>query len=193
MKNIFILETLALFISIAFLPFAAFCQPADKGSLQYLLSTDGFGKIKLGADIKRLEQGKLSYMDNVDSLDADSCYKLCYNDDNLLDLGNGLSLNRVGLRTYKDKIVNIYLFFSRNKGYEILKDFEANYGKFTDSPGDFMYDWHANGLTLALRYGVDIAMGVAIFTSENIEKQLAEDDKKRREQQLHERDLLGAL
>jgi hypothetical protein len=193
MKNIFIFKKLTFTIIIILLPFSIFCQPAGGGTLDYLLSSNGFKQIKLLADVKRLETDKLAYMDGIDSLDADSCYKLCYNDDDLLKLDNGLSLNLVGLRTYKNKIVNIYLFFPRDDGYAILKNFEANYGKFTSSPGEFMYDWQSNEVTLSLRYKQAAEMGVAIFTCKSAENKLAKDSRKRKAEQSGGKTLLGSL
>jgi len=193
MNGIFIFKTLALSTFIFLLPVVAYCQGTQKGSLEYLLASNGFKQIKLGESFNQLDAGKLAYMDNIDSLDADSCYKFCYKDDGILDLGNGVYLNQVGFRTYKGKIVNIYLFFPRECGYSILKDFEANYGRCTNCPGEFMYDWKANGVTLSLRYKQAIEMGVAIFTSKSIEKQLVADNNQRKVRQEQRKNLLGAL
>jgi len=193
MKLNFNFRTLAISFFIALLPFAANCQGGDKGSLQYLLASNGFGQIKLGADLKALEAGKLAYLDDVDSLDEDSCYKFSYKDQKILHLGNGLDLNLVGFRTYKNKIVNIYLFFPRAYGYTILAKFEATYGKFTNASGSFIYDWKTSGVTLSLRYNPNVEMGVAIFTCNNIDKQLAADDNQRKTRQAQQKNLLGSL
>jgi len=186
-------KTLAFFVYIALSPFAAHCQAGEKGSLENLLASNGFGQIKLGADLKVLDRGKLDYLDGVDSLDEDSCYKFCYKDQKILHIGDGLDLDLVGFRTYKNKIVNIYLFFPRNYGYTVLQKFEANYGKFTNVSGSFMYDWKTSGVTLSLRYKPTVEMGVAIFTCNNIEKQLVADDNQRTARRAQEKNLLGSL
>jgi hypothetical protein len=183
------LKKIILSVFVVVLPCIIFCQPAQKGSLEYLHLINGLEQIKLGADIGRLDPGKLAYLDDVDSLDADGCHKFCYQDSDMLYLGNGLLLNRIGLRTYNDRIVNIYLFFPRNAGHAVLKSFEANYGEYTDFLGEFMYDWKTTGVTLSLRYSRAIEMGVAIFTDVALEKQLIEDGNKRKTDQQHNRDL----
>jgi len=142
--------------------------------LEYLCFSNGFKQIELGSSVQQLGMNKLAYLDDVDSLDSDGCYKFCYKDNDMLDLGNGVFLDGIGLRTYKDRIVNIYLFFPRDAGHSILKYFEANYGKCTDVPGEFVYDWKTTGVTLSLRYSRAVEMGVAIFTSRDLEKQVVE-------------------
>ena len=202
MKHIFIFKKLTLITLALFFHSEAFSQytakvpppaPKEKGSLEYLLWSNGFKDLKLGTDVKTLQTGKMAYLDGIDSLDTDSCYKFAYRDDELLDLGNGLTLNMVGFRTYKNKIVNIYLFFPRDVGYDLLRQFEAEYGKFTNAPGEFMYDWKTDGVTLSLRYKQAIDMGVAIFTCQNVEQQLVKDDLKRMQIQQPGKNLLGSL
>lgn len=203
MKHFFVFKKLTFIIIAIFFHTSAFSQHRQKhpvvlpqteeGSLDYLSACDGFKQIKLGADVKYLDLHKLTYLDGVDSLDTDSCYKYAYQDDTMLDMGDGLFLNLVGLRTYKNKIVNIYLFFPRDAGYDVLQKFKAEFGKFTNAPGDFMYDWKINGVTLSLRYEHPIDMGVAIFTCDNIARQVAQDDRKRNALKEQAKDLLGAL
>lgn len=161
-------------------PCIIFCQPAQKGSLGYLSLCNGLKQIKLGSDLGRLDPGKLAYLDDVDSLDADGCYKFCYKDSDMLYLGNGLLLNRIGLRTYNGRIVNIYLFFPRDAGHSVLKSFEANYGEYTDILGEFMYDWKTTGVTLSLRYSRAVEMGVAIFTCVDVENQMVENGNRQK-------------
>ncbi|HZY39031.1 MAG TPA: hypothetical protein VFE53_20380 [Mucilaginibacter sp.] len=157
--------------------------------MEYLRLSNGFGQIELGSVINQLRWDKLSYLDDADSVDTDSCRKFCYKDSDLLYLGNGLLLDRIGVRTYNDRIVNIYLFFPRNAGHAMLQNFEANYGAYTDVPGEFMYEWKTTAVTLSLRYSRAIEMGVAIFTSVDLEKQLVEDETKRKTYQQHDQDL----
>jgi len=186
-------RTLAFSVYIVLLPIAAYCQGGDKGSLQYLLASNGFGQIKLGADLKVLDKGKMDYLDGVDSLDEDSCYKFCYKDEKIMHMAKDLDLDLVGFRTYKNKIVNIYLFFPRAYGYALLQEFEASYGKYTNASGSFMYDWKTSGVTLSLRYNPIVDMGVAIFTCNNIEKQLATDNNQRKARETQQKNLLGSL
>ena len=160
-------------------PCFIFCQSQQKGSLEYLRLSNGFKQIELGSDVGRLERNKLFNMDDADTTDSDNCHKFCYRDNDILYLGKGLFLNQVGLRTYRNRIVNIYLFFPRSAGYAILKYFEADYGKYSDVPGEFMYDWKTTGVTLSLRYSRAIEMGVAIFTCSDVEKQIVEEESKR--------------
>jgi hypothetical protein len=205
MKHLLILKKLGLIVIAIFFHSSAFSQhrhrvrqqpplPAiESGSSAYLLASNGFKQLKLGEDIKNLEMDKLGYMDGVDSLDKDSCYKLVYQDDEIRNMGNGLTLNLVGLRVYKNKIVNIYLFFPRDAGFNVLQKLEADYGKFTNAPGEFMYDWKTNGTSLLLRYTPVTDMGVAIFTCNQIAQQVAKDDIKRNTQLEQSRNLLGSL
>ena len=203
MKHFFIFKKLA-FIALLFFHPGAFAQPKQKqspvamppelkGSLAYLLQCNGFKQLRLGESVKHLQMDKMAYLDGIDSLDTDSCHKFAYQDDAILDMGNGIFLNLVGLRTYKDKIVNIYLFFKRDAGYSLLRQFEAEYGKFTSAPGEFMYDWKTNGVTLSLRYKEAIDMGVAIFTCDNVEQQVMRDNAKRAALQGQSKNLLGSL
>jgi len=56
-----------------------------------------------------------------------------------------------------------------------------------------MYDWKTSGVTLSLRYNPIVDMGVAIFTSNNIEKQLATDNNQRKARETQQKNLLGSL
>jgi hypothetical protein len=164
--------------SITFgLPTTGFGQSFTPGCLAALGKDNGFKEIKLGADVSKLPGYKLYYLDNDENLDADSCFKFEYRDQNILDL-NGLLLDLVGIRTYHKKVTNIYLFFKRDDGYKILKKFEAVYGDCTAKPGAFMYDWQSSNVNLSLRYQAASDLGVAIFTCNAIDSQLAEQRKK---------------
>jgi hypothetical protein len=124
--------------------------------------------VKISAD-------KLTYLDNDSKPDADSCIRYQYKDSSLLALGDSLSLNAIGLRAYKNKIVNIYLFFRMPDAYKILNNFLNAYGPFTGRPNAYadIYNWDTSVLNLSLRYQVKTEMGVAIFSSKNIENQIA--------------------
>ena len=170
--------------SIAFIaPAAGSAQPFTLGCLDALGKDNGFKEIKLGADVSKLPGYKLYYLDNDDTLDADSCFKFEYRDEDVRKL-NGLLLDLVGIRTYHKKVTNIYLFFKREEGYKILQNFEAVYGECTAKPGAFMYDWRSSKVTLSLRYEVVTDLGVAIFTCNAIDNQIAEQKQKARQQAL---------
>src|ERR1700743_1908500 len=99
MKHLFIFKKLALITFAVFFNDTAFSQnrlqpeqtspiTVESGSLDYLLACNGFNLLKLGANVKNLQKDKLGYLDGIDSLDTDSCYKMVYQDDALLNLGN---------------------------------------------------------------------------------------------------------
>jgi len=165
------------------LPTTGFGQENAFGCLDALRKDNGFKEIKLGADISKLPEYKLYYLDNDDSLDADSCFKFEYRDQDIRVL-NGLLLDLVGVRTYHKKVTNIYLFFKREDGYKILQNFEAVYGVCTAKPGPFMYDWRSSNVNLSLRYQATSDLGVAIFTCNAIDNQLAEQRQKAKQQAL---------
>jgi hypothetical protein len=119
----------------------------------------------LGANIKIIPPAKLDYLDGDSSPDIDSCFRYVYKDEDILSLSNSVSLELVGFRAYKNKIVNIYLFFRREDGYRILKILTANYGPSTQKSGDFTYCWTTSAVNLSLMYKPDDDnLGVAIFT-----------------------------
>ena len=169
-KNILILM---LILSVV-VPGKIFCQPAKNGTLEFLSKINGFKEIRLGADARLIPGDKLAYLDGNDKPDADSCFMFEYLDNGIKDTGDGVSLDLVGIRTFKHKIVNIYLFFKREDGVRIYKQFLADYGTYTAKDGDFMYDWITDGVNLSLRYEVAVDLGVAIFTCNGLEKKLGE-------------------
>jgi hypothetical protein len=156
------------------LPVFVFSQSKKAGSIEYLKYNNGFDNIILGSDINQIPGYKLTYLDNDKKLDADSCLKYAYKDTSLLKLGNDLYLDLIGLRTYKNKIVNIYLFFKKKDGYKVLRNFLSDYGLFTDKPSDYVdiYDWRSSTVNLSLRYEIKADLGVAIFTSNHLEKEI---------------------
>jgi len=155
-------------------PFVAFSQSKKPGSIEYLKYTNGFGNILLGSDLSQLPGYKLAFLDNDNKFDADSCLKFEYRDANLLKLTGDLELDLIGIRSYKNKVVNIYLFFKLSDGYKILDDLLTNYGLFTDRPYDYadIYNWNSSTVNVSLRYNVKVDLGVAIFTCNRLEHEI---------------------
>lgn len=170
-----------------FLPGMAWPQSVETGSAEYLLAANGFKNLKLGEIMKLIPKSKsrhkkykyrLAYMDGDDTLDADSCYRYIYEDDDILELSDGVTLDRVGLRTYKNQIVEIYLFFRHDDGYKVLKDFVNNYGTCNIRPTDFTYLWDIGDVSLSLHYRQGVDLGVAIFSSKRLEKRLQQNSER---------------
>jgi hypothetical protein len=172
---------IALFIIISCQWFMANAQSLKTGSITYLTLNNGPGNnVVLGADIKDLQTANLSYLDGDGRVDADSCLKYAYNDPNVLTLGDSLNLDMVGIRAYKDKVVNIYLFFKITDAYKVLQKFISMYGQFTDKPDNYsdIYNWNSSLLTLSLRYQYKADLGVAIFTSKTVQNEIVADKQK---------------
>lgn len=162
---------ISLFTGISSLGFS---QQVKQGSLEYLQLCKGFKEITLGADADLIPAYKLAFLDGDTIPDADSCFKFEYKDEDILKWGDSLFLDLVGIRTYKNKIVNIYLFFKREDGYEILRDFIDDYGQPGRKTGDFIYDWETNVVNLSLRYKPNIYdLGVAIYSFNSLEYKLS--------------------
>lgn len=151
-----------------FMPCLVHSQAIKSGSAQYLQAANGFKDLKLGSITKLIPSYKLAYMDGNNKPDADSCYRYIYQDDNILNLADGLMLDRVGLRTYNNRIVEIYLFFRYADGYKVLKNFIANYGACNDLPADFTYIWNTGDVNLSLHYEEGLDLGVAVFSSKKM-------------------------
>ena len=155
------------------IPSLGFSQLAGQGSLEYLQLCKGFKDITLGADANLIPAYKLAFLDGDAIPDADGCFKFEYKDKDILEFGDGLFLDLVGIRTYKNKIVNIYLFFKREDGYKILHDFMDNYGQPSSKTGDFIYDWETNSVNLSLRYKANTDdLGVVIYSVNGLENKL---------------------
>jgi hypothetical protein len=94
-----------------------------------------------------------------------------------------MQLDLVGLRAYKNKVVNIYLFFDVKDAYKILADFLRDYGQYTGKPEEYAnaYNWKAGDVTLSLKYDPNIDKGVAIFTHDPLTQEIA-DRRKKKEQ-----------
>ena len=166
---------LLAFISI--IPSLAWSQSSATGSVENLKLNNGIGNLLLGHDITELPAQNLTYLDGDSRIDPDSCLRYQYHDDNLLALGDSLSLDAIGLRTYQNKIVNIYLFFKFKDAYKVLGNFLQAYGPCTSRPDSYsdIYNWDTSMLSLSLRYQVKTDLGVAIFTSKDIENTIASD------------------
>jgi hypothetical protein len=162
---------------VCLLPSLVFSQAKTPGSVEYLKYCNGINGLTLGEDISQIPACKLSFLDNDDKPDADSCISYQYKDSNniLSAKEDSLSLNAIGLRTYKNKIVNIYLFFKMADAYKILRNFLNTYGPFTERPNAYadIYNWDTSMLNLSLRYQVKTEMGVAIFSNKNLENEIA--------------------
>lgn len=170
-----ILFKLRLLIIISILlPVVGFSQSIKEGSIEYLKAANGFGPIILGSQISSIPDYKLTYLDNDRIFDADSCLKYAYKDTAILKLGRDLYFDLVAIRTYKDKVVNIYLFFKKKDGYKVLRNFLTTYGLFANKPNDYVdiYNWETNLLNLTLQYELKSELGVAVFTCNSVEKEI---------------------
>ena len=159
------------------LPFFSISQGANpkKGSLKYLNFDNGFNGITLGDSITKIPGNKLKYMDGNSRIDNDGCLKYEFTDVAMQKMLDSLNINGIGLRTYRDKIVNIYVFFKRTEGSSILSMLLANYGVFTTKPNDYqdIYNWDSSLVGLSLRYEIKVDLGVAIFTCNPLAKEIA--------------------
>jgi len=155
------------------LPVSSFCQ-VKHGSVEYLKNCNGIQGITLGADISTIPGDKLTFLDDDSKFDADSCLNYAYKDSTVLKMENGLLLDVIGIRAYKNKIVNIYLFFKKSDSYKILYDFLVYYGNFTNKPYEYkdIYNWNSSLVSLALLYEARVNMGVAIFTSNPLKREI---------------------
>lgn len=155
-------------------PSITFAQGAGQGSIDYLKYCNGINNIILGSDVQNLGVSKLSYLDGDSRIDADSCFKYEYKDERLLAMGDSLNLDLIGIRTYKDKVINIYLFFKMNDAYKVLNNFINAYGQFTDRPDNYtdIYNWNSSMVNLTLRYQYKADLGIAIFTSKQLEDEM---------------------
>lgn len=156
-------------------PGIAFSQDAETGSVAHLQAANGFKTLKLGEKTKAIPAYKMAYMDGDNAPDVDSCYRYIYQDDGILQLADGLDLQRVGFRTYNNQIVEIYLFFKQDDGYKVLKNFTSKFGTCNDRPTDFTYIWNTGDVNLTLRYKEGLDLGVAVFSSNRLERVLQQN------------------
>ena len=155
------------------LPINSFCQ-LKQGSVEYLKYCNGINGLTLGADISTIPGNKLAFLDGDSKFDADSCLNYAYKDSTTLKMENGLVLDMIGIRAYKNKIVNIYLFFKKTDAYKLLYDFLIFYGNFTNKPYEFkdIYNWNSSSVSLSLLYEARVDTGVAIFTSNSLKREI---------------------
>jgi hypothetical protein len=165
---------LSLFIALLSSPLFVSAQLKRPGSIEYLKACNGFNGIKLGSDISELSGADLSFLDNNSQMDTDSCLSYQYTNAGVLKMGEALYMESIGLRVYKNKIVNIYLFFKRSEGYKVLRGFLTDYGLFTSKPDDYVdiYDWKSRAVNLSLNYEIRMDMGAAIFTCNEIQTEI---------------------
>jgi hypothetical protein len=157
------------------LPQIAISQVNKPGSIEYLKFCNGYKELVLGADIKTIRVDKLNYLDGNSRPDEDACFKYEYRDSSILQLPDSSTLDLVAIRTFNDKIINIYLFFKRSRGYSLLNGFLNTFGTFTDRPDNYsdIYNWTSNFITLSLRYQMNTDLGIAIYTSKTLEREMA--------------------
>jgi|EndMetStandDraft_4_1072995.scaffolds.fasta_scaffold00226_12 hypothetical protein len=171
--------TIVIVVMVLIVSHVCMCQTIKPGSLRYLTDENGFNQIMLGADLSSVPFDKLSYLDDNNEFDQDSCMLYQYHDSNALKITPDLMIQSIGLRTYKNKIVNIYLFFYRTDGYKVLNAFLTKYGQFTGRVSDYadVYDWKTDRLTLTLKYQLNVDLGVAIFTNTSLASAINERNK----------------
>ena len=156
-------------------PLWCFSQSIQPGALAYLKDHNGIGGFKLGAYLTVNQAQDLSYIEGENGKpDADSCITYEYRPENGLKIEGGLNVNHICLRTYKNKLVNIYVFFNRAEGYLVLRRFLQWYGTFTAKPNDYLdiYDWDSNSVKLSLRYHLDTDQGMAVYSSVDLMNQI---------------------
>ncbi|MEO3404604.1 hypothetical protein AAFN85_11925 [Mucilaginibacter sp. CAU 1740] len=160
-------NTLVITVMVLCFPLVSFSQTLKPGSLAYLKQANGIGGFRLGSYLTLSQSQDLSYIDGENGKpDADSCVTYEYHIENGLKVEGGLNINHVCLRTYKNKLVNIYVFFNRKEGYLVLRRFLQWYGTFTAKPNDYLdiYDWDSNKVKVSLRYHLDTDQGMAVYT-----------------------------
>jgi len=156
------------------LPAFGFSQSKKPGSIEYLKFTNGYESIILGSNISDIPESKLTYLDGERKFDADSCLKYAYKDTTILKVGNDLYLDLIGIRTFRNRVVNIYLFFKKKEGYKALRSFLSSYGLFTSKPNDYVdiYNWDSTSISLSLQYELNSELGVAVFTCTSLQKEI---------------------
>ncbi|MCO5948021.1 hypothetical protein [Mucilaginibacter flavidus] len=167
---------LLLFFILLHIPNFSSAQKKKIGTLEYLKYSNGIQGLTLGADINTLNYSNLKYLDDDNKFDADSCLKFAIGDTTVLKINGDLNLDLIGIRTYKNKIVNIYLFFRKTDAYILLHNFLSTYGVFTSKPVEYsnMYNWDSGTVSLSLMYQADVDDGVAVFTCNPLVHRIAE-------------------
>jgi|GEM_PF-1296200 hypothetical protein len=166
-------KRVALVIAILFIPMLGFSK-TKTGSIEFLKSCNGFNGIKLGQDISEIQPYKLAFMDGNSQLDADSCVSYVFQDDSVLKVDSDFNLQQVAIRTYKNKIVNIYLFFKMTDSYKALRDFLKDYGQFNELPKEYaaIYNWNTSSVNLSLKYEAKTDYGIAVFTCNELQRDI---------------------
>jgi hypothetical protein len=159
-----------------------FSQGEKNGSLAYLKERNGIGGFHLGSYLTGDQLRDITYLDGESGKpDADSCFTYEYHPDKGIELEDGLTASHLCIRTYENKIVNIYVFFNRNQGYKVLSKFLHWYGTFTAKPNDYqdIYLWDSRTVKLMLSCHADDEQGVAVFTSVTLTNAISELNSKK--------------
>jgi len=159
-------------------PNFSLAQYINLGSIKNLSAANGFGNIFLGENIGLIPKSKLAFMDNDSIPDIDGCVKYEYRDLDRVKDDSNLDLDLVGIRVYKKKIINIYLFFKREDGYQMFNSFEANYGNYTERVSDFTYNWETENVKLHLEYNKE-DLGIAIYSCKKLYRELEQNNLNR--------------
>jgi hypothetical protein len=175
------LSAFALSVLVCTMPLQSRSQTIKCGAISYLASSNGFKNILLGNNFNSRLSKQITYLDNNPVPDADSCVTYACSDSDVLTIDSSLKLNVIGIRTYKNKIVNIYLFFAEKDAYKVLSNFLQNYGQYTRKPVEYadIYNWNTQSVSLSLSYNANIDMGVAIFTFKPLAATVQADRRKR--------------
>jgi len=163
-KNYFCFKFVIILLVI---PSFSYSQDIKLGALSNLSAANGFDNIFLGENINLIPKSKLAYLDNDSIPDIDGCKKYEYRDLDRINNDSSLALNLVGIRVYKNKIINIYLFFKKEDGYHIFQSFESNYGNYTQRVSDFTYNWETDNVKLYLEYDKE-DLGIAIYSCKQL-------------------------
>jgi len=150
-------------------------RESDSVLLKNLSQVNGFGNIRLGENVSLISKSKLAFMDNDSIPDIDGCVKYEYRDLERIKNDSNLDLDLVGIRVYKNKIINIYLFFKKENGFQVFQAFESNYGGYTQRTSDFTYNWETDNVRLYLEYDKQ-DLGIAIYSCKQLYQEL--DQKK---------------
>ncbi|UOE48044.1 hypothetical protein MTO98_26895 [Mucilaginibacter sp. SMC90] len=145
-----------------------FSQSGKAGSLAYLKASNGIGGFTLGNLLTSEQVQGLTYLDGEGSKpDADSCVTYEYHPDKPMELEGGLTASHICIRSYENRVVNIYVFFNRDQGYKMLSKFLHWYGTFTAKPNDYqdVYMWESRTVKLMLSFHPDDEQGIAVYTS----------------------------
>jgi len=91
---------------------------------------------------------------------------------------SSIDLDMVGLRVYNGRIINIYLFFKKEYGYQMFQSFKSEYGNCTQRNSDFTYSWDSESVKLYLEYDKEY-LGIAIFSSKKLYQEIAQNNLRR--------------